>query len=81
MSSLVDKKDMDREPTESSKVVSLLFLAVFKSSLSLLVFNSFTSVYRNFFVSWIPVPVLKNFWPVIFLGTVSSRWQNLGRVD
>ena len=44
MSSLVDKKDMDREPTESSKVVSLLFLAVFKSSLSLLVFNSFTSV-------------------------------------
>ena len=61
MSSLVEKKDMGREPTESAKVVNLLFLAVFKSSLSLLVFNSFTIVYRNFFVSWIPVSVLKNF--------------------
>ena len=61
MSSLVEKKDIGREPTESAKVVNLLFLAVFKSSLSLLVFNSFTIVYRNFFVSWIPVSVLKNF--------------------
>ena len=61
MSSLVEKKDMGREPTESAKVVNLLFLAVFKSSLSLLVFNSFTIVYRNFFVSWISVSVLKNF--------------------
>ena len=61
MSSLVEKKDIGREPTESAKVVNLLFLAVFKSSLSLLVFNSFTIVYRNFFVSWISVSVLKNF--------------------
>ena len=49
VSSLVEKKDMGREPTESAIVVNLLLLAVFKSSLPLLVFNSFTIVYRNLF--------------------------------
>lgn len=82
--------DMASEPTESAKVVNLLFLAVFMSSLSLMVFSSFTIDYRYelfIYPAWktlfpgYHVSMLKNLQPVVFLGIACSRLQNLRRVN
>ena len=63
--------DMASEPTESTKVVNLLFLAIFKSSLSLMVFSSFTVVYRYEFLFIYPA------WKTLFPGYQVSILKNL----